>query len=121
MDRSDKVQLALIEIINGQRAEIKALYQARDDKVITLLNRIDRKENKEMADITVLEADVTALVSSVNAAKAALDDLAQKVADGGSVTQADIDAIDAQLTSAKSTLDTAVSTDDPAPAPPAGS
>lgn len=70
-----------------------------------------------MADLAALNAAVADLVAEVASAVTALDDLAAKVAAGGGVTQADIDAVSAQLTTANTSLATAVATDDPPVAP----
>lgn len=80
-----------------------------------------------MTSISALQAAAANISSTVDstatdvaAAVVALNDLAAKVAAGGSVSQADIDAVTATLTSAsdnlstaRDSLDAAVAVDDP--------
>lgn len=68
-----------------------------------------------MADTTALKAAVARLVTEDASVKTALDDLAAKIANGDPATQADIDAITAQLTGVSNDIDAAIATDDPAP------
>lgn len=68
-----------------------------------------------MADLTALQAAVARLVAEDASVKTALDDLAAKIANGDPATQADIDAITAQLTGVSNDIDAAIATDDPAP------
>lgn len=71
-----------------------------------------------MLDMTALNDAINALVDEENSVKVALDDLSSKVAQGNSISQADIDAITAKLTGVTDDLKAAVATDDPAPADP---
>ena len=91
------------------------MYWPTSDYTKRLLNEILGKVNTIMADLTQLQAAAQQISTDVAAAVAALNDLAAKLADGGTVSQADIDAVTAQLTSASSDLDAAVAADDPTP------
>ena len=73
---------------------------------------IDRKLDIIMADLTSLKAAADLIVSEVNEAVVALDDLAAKLA-AGTLVQADIQAITDTLTGAAGKLDTAANADDP--------
>jgi chromosome condensin MukBEF complex kleisin-like MukF subunit len=69
-----------------------------------------------MTDVTKLTADLADLKISVDAADAELDNLAAQVAalQVGTVTQAQIDALDASVVALKANLDTTVTKDTPA-------
>lgn len=79
------------------------------------IDTIDRKLDYLMTDIAGLQAAAAKISTDVAAAVVALNDLAAKVAAGDSVSQADVDAITAQLTDATTALDDAVALDDPPP------
>lgn len=75
-------------------------------------------EELVMTDFTAVNAALDTLQATETSAVAALNDLSAKLgAAGNTDDQAAVDAITAKLTGMSSDLATAVSTDDPAPAP----
>lgn len=89
------------------------------------LNRIEQKVDNLMANLQALQAASDQITNDVASAIAALDNLSQRVASGGDISQADVDAITASLTSAHQQLTDAVAQDsaaapEQAPAPAAG-
>jgi hypothetical protein len=89
---------------------------SRSDFVVELL--IERLE-QVMADLSGLTAAVSALVEAQSTVVTALGDLKDKViaAEAGSPSQADVDALTAQVAGVSGALTTAVAQNDPAPAP----
>lgn len=86
--------------------------------MIAVTTSIDRKVSIIMTDIAELQTAAAQIVTDITEAVTALDDLAAKVGAGETVAQADVDAITATLRGASASLDAAVATDDPTPAPP---
>ena len=93
-----------------------SILEAQNNLILSYTQRIDRKVTAMALDLTALQADVAAMQTSVDNAKTALDDLAAQVAglSTAGVTQEQIDALDAAVNTARSELDAAVSTDNPA-------
>lgn len=89
------------------------------------LDRIEQKVGTVMASLDALKAASDQITADVASAISELNDLSQRVASGGDVSQADIDAVTASLASAHDQLTQAVaadapaSADTPAPADPA--
>lgn len=82
-----------------------------------LFGGLYRRLDALVAELAGLHAAADQLQTDINEAIDALNNLAAKVA-AGDASQADIDAITAQLANASEALDTAVATDNP-PDPPA--
>jgi len=83
--------------------------------------RIERKLDQVMADLTALTAAVDDLVTEEGAVIVALDDLKAKLDAGGTISQTDLDALRDKITTVGTDLQAAVDRDDPAvPPPPAG-
>lgn len=82
-----------------------------------VLQRIEWKVDTVMANLAALQAAATQIQTDVSEAVTALQDLSSKVANGGGVSQEEIDAITTQLSGASQQLDDAVASNDPAPAP----
>src|SRR5882757_7194414 len=74
---------------------------------------IIRRERMVMADLTALNAAVDSLVSEEASVVAALDDLKAKLDAGGTISQADLDALTAKVQQVGSDLQSAVDRDDP--------
>jgi ABC-type transporter Mla subunit MlaD len=78
------------------------------------LDRIEQKVDTLMANLDALKAASDQITADVASAISELNDLSQRVASGGDVSQADIDAVTASLASAHDQLTQAVAADAPA-------
>lgn len=86
-----------------------------DFYIAQTLDRIDRKVDTIMANLSALQAAAQQVGDDVASAISRLDELSDKVRNGDTVSQADVDAITASLQSAHENLTTAVASDDPIP------
>jgi hypothetical protein len=80
----------------------------------TTLTTVNGKLDKIMADLTALTAAVDALVSEDASVVAELQRLSALVASGGSVSQADLDALTARVQGVTGDIQTAIDADPPA-------
>jgi methyl-accepting chemotaxis protein len=79
-------------------------------------HHLNRMENRIMATIEEVQADVQVLVAAQEAASAALDDLAAKVAALSAddlVSQEQLDDLDASIKAVSGALNASVAQDDP--------
>jgi len=109
-----------------QAMVLDAAVELRD--VRTLLKGLVEKGNRMAVDLAQLKTDLAALVASEKAAEAAektdlalisdnIAALKAQLANGGPVTQADLDALDSQVQTVSSGLQTIVSNLDTAAKP----
>ena len=88
-------------------------------EILRVVRRILRNQEVEVAAIDDLRQAVADLQAEDSLIISGLDDLAAKVASGGTVTEADIQAVKDNVTAEVNRLQTALSTDDPSVTPPA--
>jgi len=118
--------IVLKAIVQLQAMVLDAAVELRD--VRTLLKGLVEKGNRMAVDLAQLKTDLAALVASEKAAEAAekadlalisdnIAALKAQLANGGPVTQADLDALDSQVQTVSSGLQTIVSNLDTAAKP----
>lgn len=102
-----------------------ASVPANVSEILRVVRKILRHQEVSMAAIDDLRSAVADLQAEDSLIISGLDDLAAKVASGGTVTEADIQAVKDNVAQEVNRLQTALATDDPgmtppAPTPPAG-
>lgn len=115
----DELRLAAVGNILSDFASVPANIS----EILRGIRKILRNQEAQVAAIDDLRQAVADLQAEDSLIISGLDDLAQKVASGGTVTEADIQAVKDNVAAEVTRLQAALSTDDPSvvnpPAPPA--
>ena len=98
---------------------------ANVSEILRVVRKLLRIQEVQVAAIDDLRSAVSDLQAEDSLIISGLDDLAAKVASGGTVSEADIQAVKDNVSAEVSRLQSALATDDPsvtppAPTPPAG-
>lgn len=119
MGEETELRLATVGSILSDFANVPANIS----EILRGIRKILQNQEAQVAAIDDLRQAVADLQAEDSLIISGLDDLAQKVASGGTVTEADIQAVKDNVAAEVTRLQTALSADDPSvvnpPAPPA--